>query len=464
MTPTDTSPATPKLPRRFLTLWGGQTLSLVGTDVAGLGIAFVAFLETGSLTWLAALFVAGRVPALLASSHAGELVDRTSAKSVLLVADLVAGVASMTVLALHLAGALQLWHLLVLAVVGSVANAYQLPAYQASVPRLVDPALLPRAHGLLQAAPAAGMLAGPALAGVLVASAGIGGILVFDLVTFVAAMVATTSVEFPARSVDHDPDASGERDDVSGSLKMMWHHLVGRRRGVRRLVIWMAMVNFAATSVNLLLPALLLTLTSEQNAGFVLAFGGLAMLASSAAVSALGLPERLMRSLIAGVAVIGVGLVLIALRPDLPVVVLGVVVVLAALPVAGAASGTINQTEVALELQGRLTAFRRVISESLTLPAVIIVTPLVEQVVEPAMQPGGWAADVVGPIIGVGEGRGLALAMIVAGMMVVAVALGMLLDPWLRPLDRRLDSESSSRTGAKQPMSLVDANDTEGPS
>lgn len=434
-----TTSSNPRLPRRFLTLWGGQTVSLVGTDVAGFGVAFFAFLETGSLTWLAALFVAGRIPALVASSHAGGLVDRTSAKAVLIGADLFAGVASMMALALHLAGSLELWHLVVLAVVGSIANAYQLPAYQAAVPTLVDRDVLPKAHGLLQMTPAAGFLAGPALAGVLVAWMGIGGILVFDLVTFLVAMSVTASVHFPMRRVDPAPSpvASSSEPAVSGSgnLRFMWRHLVGRRRGVRHLVLWMAAVNFAATAVNVLIPALLLTVASESSAGFVLAAGGVAMLASGATVSALGLPDRRVTMVVASTALIGLGFVVIAARPELSVVVAGVVLTMATLPLVGAASGTIHQTEVAQEMQGRLTAFRRVVGESLVLPAVIVVTPLVDRVIEPAMQPGGWAAEIFGPLIGVGEGRGLALAMVFAGIGVVAVALGMRLDPWLAALN-----------------------------
>lgn len=440
-----TSPK-PRLPRRFLTLWGGQTVSLVGTSVAGFGVAFFAFVETGSLTWLAALFVAGRIPALFASSHAGGLVDRTSAKVVLISADLFAGVASMMALALHAAGALELWHLVVLAVVGSIANAYQLPAYQAAVPTLVDRDLLPKAHGLLQMAPAAGFLAGPALAGVLVAWMGIGGVLVFDLVTFVVAMSVTASVRFPARRVDPAP-SSDPAVSERGNLRFMWRHLVGRRRGVRRLVLWMAAVNFAATAVNVLIPALLLTVASESSAGLVLAAGGAAMLASGAAVSTLGLPDRHVTVVVASTALIGIGFVVIAARPELSLVVAGVVLTMATLPVVGAASGTIHQTEVAEELQGRLTALRRVVGESLVLPAVIVVTPLVDRMIEPAMQPGGWAAEIFGPLIGVGEGRGLALAMAFAGIGVLTVALGMRLDPWLGVLDHPEEPVDSAHSG-----------------
>ena len=106
----------------------------------------------------------------------------------------------------HVAGRLELWHLALLAVVGSVANAYQDSAFQAAVPTLVPTDRLDRANGLLQLGPAVGALAGPALAGALVAFAGISGLLVLDLATFGVAGTATLHGWQPGDRVRFDPE------------------------------------------------------------------------------------------------------------------------------------------------------------------------------------------------------------------------------------------------------------------
>ena len=435
---------TPPLPRSFIRLWAGQTLSLVGTEVTAIGVSFVAFLDTGSLAWLAALYLAIRVPALLLSPHAGSTVDRLSPKAVLIGADLVAGAATTLAIVLHLADALALWHLVGLAAVGSLANAYQLPAYQAAVPTLVGGEALPRAHGLLQLGPAAGLLVAPALAGAAVAAAGIGALLAIDIATFVIAIAATWSARFPQQATPPAEPDRGEGES-GGSLRATWSHLSdGRLRGVRRLVLWGTAINFAVTALNLLLPALLLTLTSETTTGLVIGAGGAAMLASSIGVSARGLPERRVATLLAAGACIGVGIVLVGLRPELPVVVAGVIITLAAAPVIGAASGTIHQSEVALAWQGRHAAFRRVVSESMTLPAVLLMTPLVERVAEPAVASGGWGADTIGRIVGVGDGRGYGLTVVVAGLAVLLIVAAMSRDPWLRQLDSPVSDTGES--------------------
>jgi uncharacterized membrane protein YhaH (DUF805 family) len=195
------------------------------------------------------------------------------------------------------------------------------------------------------------------------------------------------------------------------------------------------LINFVVTAVNLLLPALLLTRTGESATGLILSIGGVAMLASSLAVAGRGLPDRRVTTVTAAALVVGVGIAVIGLRPEPAIITLGVLVTLAAVPVVGAAVGTIHQTEVEPAWQGRLSALRRVVGESLILPAALVVPPLVDWVAEPAMQPGGWAAGFLGTVFGTGEGRGIGVTITLAGLAVIGLAIGMTRDRRLMTLD-----------------------------
>ena len=432
--------STDRPPRDFVTVWGGQTLSLIGTEITAVAVSFVAFLQTGSLTWLATLYLAIRVPALLVASHAGGLVDRWSARRVLLGADVLAGVASTTALALHVAGSLRLWHLVVLSAMGSLANAYQMTAYQAAVPRLVPTAALPRAHGLLQLTQAAGLLVAPATAGLLVGTGGIGLVLVLDVLTFVVAVTATSSADFGSAQVAHSPggdvaDGPADRHD-EGGVRATWRHLREHHRpGLRRLVVWGALVNVALTTLNLMLPALLLSTVSETTAGFTLTAGGVAMLVASLAVSARGLPDRLVTTLVGATAVVGLGVLLVGLRPHIGLTGVGVVVALAAAPVVGAAANTLHQREIELDWQGRMAALRRIAAEVLVLPTVVVLSPVVERVVAPSMSDDGWLSELTGWALGTGAGREYGLMIVLAGVAVVAIAVAMSRDDELGELN-----------------------------
>ena len=402
--------------RRFRVLALGQIASMLGTHVSAVGVSIVAFLETGSVWWLSVIYLASRVPGLLVGAHAGGLADRLDRRRILLVADTIAGIATAGAAALHLAGVLELWHLVVLAVVGSIANAYQDPAFQAAVPTLVPTDRLDRANGLLQLGPAVGALAGPALAGALVAFAGIGGVLVLDLVTFGAAIVATMLVRFPSPSGDPAP-----RTSMWGTLRSSWAHLDGPRRGLRRLILAGTAANLVLSMVNVVLLAALIPLVGEGGTGAILSLGGVAMLVASALVSTRGLPRRRVPVIATSLAVVGVGLVLIGIRANAVSVAIGLMVTLAAVPVLTAASQTVHQATVDASWQGRLAALRRVAAEALVPIGVLAVAPLVESLAEPAMAADGPLAGSVGVVLGVGDGRGVGLVIVAVGVIVLCI-------------------------------------------
>ena len=55
----------PRLGRRFLTVWVGQTLSGIGSTMSAIGVAVYVFLETGSAVWLGTLSALAAVPAVV---------------------------------------------------------------------------------------------------------------------------------------------------------------------------------------------------------------------------------------------------------------------------------------------------------------------------------------------------------------------------------------------------------------
>lgn len=418
--------------RRFRLLAMGQIVSMLGTHVSGVGLSIVAFIETGSVWWLSVIYLASRVPALLVAAHAGAVADRADRRRIVLVADSVAGVATAGAAALHVAGALELWHVVVLAVVGSLANAYQDPAFQAAVPTLVPADRLDRANGLLQVGSALGALAGPVLAGALVAFVGIGGILVLDLVTFSVAVVATLLVRFPSPSGDAAPHVS-----MWATLRASWAYLDGPRRGLRRLVLAATAANLVLSMVNVLLLAALIPLVGEGGTGALLSLGGFSMLASSALISAKGLPRRRVPVIAGSFACVGAGLVLMGIRANVLLVAIGMMCVLAAAPVLSAAAATIHQAAVDAAWQGRVAALRRVTAEALVPVGVLVVAPLVESLAEPAMSADGPLAGSVGLVLGVGEGRGVGLVFVAVGVTMACLAWLIARDRLVNELDHR---------------------------
>ena len=431
--------------RRFAVLWAGQTASLLGSNVSAAGVSIAAYLETGSVWWLSTLYLAIRLPGLLLASHAGDLVDRSDRRRVLVAADSVAGLTTGIALVLLLAGHLELWHLVAVALVGATVSAYQEPAYVSALPLLVPRQAVDRAQGMLQLGPALGLLAGPAIAGVLVGLGGIGAVLAFDAATFLLAIAAAavTPVPSPARQESSDdPDV-----DLRG-LRATWRSLTGRQRGLRHLLLFAGAFNLVLSVVNVLVFALLLPLAGETGTGAVLSVGGGAMLATAALVAARGVPARRVRTLAISTFVVGAGVIVAGLQPSVVVAAIGLMAVLAGAALGAAAAGTLFQTEVAPERQGRLTSLRRVAGEALVPFAVLGVAPLTERLAEPAMQPGGALAASVGTVLGTGTGRGVALLFVGVGLAVLAIGVGVLRDRTLGVLDRGVPAPAAGAAAA----------------
>jgi hypothetical protein len=104
-------------------------------------------------------------------------------------------------------------------------------------------------------------------------------------------------------------------------------------------------------------------------------------------------------------------------------------------PITIAASQAIWQAKVAPEVQGRVFAFRRTIAMSASIVAPLLAAPLADYVFKPAMAPGGALALVLGPIIGVGAGRGIGVLISAVGVIIIATTLIALGIPVLRRVE-----------------------------
>src|SRR5207302_8823317 len=109
--------------------------------------------------------------------------------------------------ALTLAGHIQLWHILVLSATYSLFLAVDNPARQALLPDLVAPAQLASAISLYAVVWSGAQLFGPALAGLLLAPLGPGGLFVLNAASFVAVLYALMRMRGVRDEVAGEPDA-----------------------------------------------------------------------------------------------------------------------------------------------------------------------------------------------------------------------------------------------------------------
>jgi MFS family permease len=170
--------------RDFLLLFLGRTVSLFGTALAPIALAFAVLEIGGSATDLGLVVAAGTAPMVVFLLVGGIWADRLPRHHVMVASDTVSGAAQVVAAVLVLTGAAEVWHLVALQLVRGVATSFFFPAAQGIVPQVVSPSRLQEGNALLRLSRNGTQIGGTALAGILVAAFGPGWAIAIDAATY----------------------------------------------------------------------------------------------------------------------------------------------------------------------------------------------------------------------------------------------------------------------------------------
>ncbi|HEX5527807.1 MAG TPA: MFS transporter [Solirubrobacterales bacterium] len=178
-------------------LFLGRTTSLVGDGVAPVALAFAVLDLTGSATDLGIVLAVHSLVLIALVLAGGVWADRISPRRAMLWADATRTVSMGLIAALLLAGVAEIWELALLYAIDGAATALFNPASNAIVPQIVPGRRLQEANALLNFSRWAGKVAGPALAGVLLALGSPGTALGVDAATFAVSAACLWGVRAP---------------------------------------------------------------------------------------------------------------------------------------------------------------------------------------------------------------------------------------------------------------------------
>ena len=176
--------------RDFRLLWTGQVISSVGRQVTVVTLPYQLFLATGSALSIGALALVQLVPLLAFSLYGGAVADAVDRRRLLLVTQSVLALTSVALAVLAITPHVSIVLVYVVAFVAATVSAVDQPARTSSVPRLVPRERLTMAIALNQAGFQTAGVVGPAIGGLLIATAGPGGAYLVDAVTYGASLAA----------------------------------------------------------------------------------------------------------------------------------------------------------------------------------------------------------------------------------------------------------------------------------
>ena len=436
----------------FIIVWFGQLVSMLGTGMTRFALTVWAFETTGRAGTLALVGFFSFAPLILMTPIAGALVDRWNRKLVIMLSDLGAGLSTVALLLLYATGNLQIWHLYVAGAFAGIFESFQFPAFSAAISVMVSKEQYGRANSMLMLAESASGIAAPILAGALLVIVGLGGIMSFDVASFVLAVLAVLVIAIP------QPARSADGEAGRGSLlaeSVYGFRYIRQRSSLLGVQIAFFFDNLFSMIGLILLPAMILARTGSNTValGSVQSAMGIGGVVGGLLMSAWGGPRRRVLGVLLGF--IGAGLlgqVPLGAGQTLPVWVAGAFLISFFVPFINGSNQALWQAKVAPDVQGRVFGARRLIAQ-VTVPAGMLIGGfLADRVFEPAMQGGGWLAATFGPLVGTGPGAGMGLLIALAGLLGALNGVAGLLIPAVRNVDRIMpDHDALPATAAAAP-------------
>jgi MFS family permease len=344
----------------FRRLWLGTMLSRTGSAMTTFAITLQVFDLTRSPAAVGGIGLATFIPLLVITLPGGTLADRVDRRQLVLA--VTAGQASVSVALFTLAalGDASLWALYALAAAGSALSAVGAPAGQAFIPRLVPKAQLAAAMALNRIIFQVVMIAGPALAGVVAAGAGLRGCYLADAASFAGALWGVGRMPaMPPEVSGPDSGASAEPGRPRSGLALTLEGLAFIRRTPALCGAFLADVNatFFALPVSLF-PAINAERFggSPRTLGLLMTAIGVGGLVSAVLGGPLRQLSRPGLVMLASVAAWGGAFALFAVAPSLWLTLLALALAGLADTVTVVVRGMIVQAATPDELRGRVNA------------------------------------------------------------------------------------------------------------
>ncbi|MFL6082871.1 MAG: MFS transporter [Mycobacterium sp.] len=198
----------------------GHAVSVVGTWMQRVAQDWLILEITHNGAALGLSVAAQFAPMLFFGPYGGLLVDRLDRRRTLAVTQAISGVLALVLAVITLLSVVALWSVLVLALALGLVTVLDVPARQAFVASMVEPADYANAQALASSVHNAGRLVGPAVAGVLIATVGVGVAFIVNAASFVAVLISLAVLKVDR--LRPSPRIARKKGQVREGTRYLW--------------------------------------------------------------------------------------------------------------------------------------------------------------------------------------------------------------------------------------------------
>ena len=325
---------------------------------------------TGKAAWSGIIAAAGFLPTAFVGLIGGALADRTSRRALLIGSNIVQAIVAVVVTILVAHGDATPAGLTLLTLVTGCAGAIGFPSFQAALPDLVPPEVLPAAIGLSSVQWNLGRVVGPVLAGLAIALGGISTALAINAASFLAVVVAVSLVAIPRAA------KTAERRPLFRAVAQGFE-IVRREPGLRIMNTTMCVTTFVAAPFIGLIPAMVRKVIHGGrgvNAVLITA-QGIGAVVAGVLIGSMVARHGIRRVLLAAVTATGLSLILYGLAPNVLLMAPALGLVGCAYMASLSSFSTVAQMRAPAELRGRVMSVNNAVL-GLLYPAGLIMQGL----------------------------------------------------------------------------------------
>jgi len=445
--------------RTFFLVWGGQTISSIGSQMTAFALGLWLFERTGQATSLALVVLSAAAPQLILTLLAGPIVDRFPRKLLMIVGDIAAAGVTAFYLSLLSGGEIPEWGIYLGAAMLGTVDRIQKLAYDASITMLVPKAQYMRAGAMVTLTWYASDIMAPASAAALYPVFGLGGILLIDLLTYGVALTATglARIPHPPRA----PVAAGQNLFARAARDLVFgFRLIWACRPLRVFLLVNLLFIVSHDFAGVLYTPMILARTGNDAATVAIwtAAMGIGGILMSVIVSVTGGPRNRMAAYGWSTIGAGVGKLLVGLGQSLKVWVPAQFFTSTNFPLRGSAWSAIWRAKIAPGEQGRVFAVTAACIQLAGMVGVALAGPLADRVLQPAMAGG----SPLSAIFGTGPGSGMSAAIVLVSPLMILAGILALRLPVLRTLEASLPDAAPpdlamEPVSGEAPMPLIEA-------
>ena len=183
--------------KTFFTVWSGQALSILGSQLVQFALIWYLTVQTGSATVLATATLVGMLPNVVLGPFIGTLVDRWNRRRIMLIADSIVALATLLLVALFALDVVEVWHIFAVLFIRSLASTFHGNAMSASTSLMVPIEHLTRIQGLNQLLNGGLNVVAAPLGAILLGMLPMQGILTIDVITALFAILPLAFIHVP---------------------------------------------------------------------------------------------------------------------------------------------------------------------------------------------------------------------------------------------------------------------------